>query len=383
VALAAVLQIATVVYLGTSVSGGDAYTYIDLADDWRSLSALVSPDAFESNFWPAGYPGFLALFSWAGSGQILATRFAQVALAAAVALMAGRLADRVSWTAGTVTSVVVAISPTALWAVWAIGYELLLGFLLLAGLLLALRASDSGSRFAALFAGLLFGLALLVQFRSLLAVIVLVGIVGFGMRRLALTMVVGVMVPLLLWVVRSLMAVGNPAPWSANGPYNLWNGNNPLATGHNIFPIPDLPRGYTSYTAAALDWIIANPADFLSVTARKFLYLFEPTRIAGVSDPFPGEFVVTGIEFIVAAFLVTGILCFVILRFGRGSWELHPLDAPLWFAVAYLLPNIVFIVEARFAIPVHAILVAVAVSGYYVLARELLIRSRTSSTPAD
>jgi hypothetical protein len=54
VALAAVLQIATVVYLGTSVSGGDAYTYIDLADDWRSLSALVSPDAFESNFWPAG-----------------------------------------------------------------------------------------------------------------------------------------------------------------------------------------------------------------------------------------------------------------------------------------------------------------------------------------
>ena len=92
---------------------------------------------------------------------------------------------------------------------------------------------------------------------------------------------------------------------------------------------------------------------------------------------------VTGIEFLVAALLVIGILCFVILRFGRGSRELHPLDAPLWFAIAYLLPNIVFIVEARFAIPVHAILVAVAVSGYYVLACELLIRSRTSSTPAD
>jgi len=139
VAAAAIVQFATVVYLGSSISGGDAYTYLALADDWSSWARLIDPRSFESNFWPAGYPGFLALFAWAGDAEIFAIRVAHIVLAASVALMAGVLADSLNRIAGTVTTVVVALSPTAIWAVWAIGYELLLAALLLAGLLLVWR----------------------------------------------------------------------------------------------------------------------------------------------------------------------------------------------------------------------------------------------------
>ena len=37
-ATAAIVQLATVFYLGSSISGGDADTYLALADDWSSWS---------------------------------------------------------------------------------------------------------------------------------------------------------------------------------------------------------------------------------------------------------------------------------------------------------------------------------------------------------
>jgi len=383
VLLAALLQSATVLYLGTSVSGGDAFTYIALSDDWLSARDLLSPGAFEGNFWPAGYPGFIALFAWAGESQIIVIRMAHILLAAGVALMAGLLADTTSRKVGTVTTVLVAFSPTSLWAVWAIGYELVLGFLLLTALVLALRSATSGNRASSAMAGLLFGLALLVQFRALLAVVLVVVLVSVNSRRAGAYLSLGALVPVLSWSIRSFVALGNPAPWSANGPYNLWNGNNPVATGHNVFPLPELPAGYTSYTSAALDWIIQNPTDFGFLTAKKFLFLFEPTRISWVSDPYPGEVLVTGLESVLAALLVSGTVLFLILRFVSRERELQPLDVPFWFAVTYLLPNVIFIVEARFAIPVHAILIAVSVSAFYVLLARLSSREQLLSRSAS
>ena len=369
VAVAAAFQLTTVVYLGSTISGGDAQTYLRLSEDWTSWTTLFSPDAFDANFWPAGYPGFLALFTWADESGILLVRVVQVGLAAALALMAGRLADSVSERAGTVTTVVVALGPTALWAVWAVGYELLLAFLLMAGLLLVWRAPEGSRSWPAFLGGLLLGIALIVQFRSVLAVVVLLVFVSRRAVRVALVALAGVAVPVAAWAIRSAIAVGNPAPWSANGPYNLWNGNNPQATGHNVFPLPALPDGFGSYTQAALDWISGNPGDFLVLTGKKFLFLFEPTRISGVSDPFAGDVFVSIAEFLIAGAICIGLIVFVILRLLRKGEELAPMDVLFVFSAAYLLPNIFFIVEARFAIPVHAMLIAIAVSSLTVLAK--------------
>ena len=383
VLIAAAFQIGTVVYLGSSVSGGDAYTYLEISRAWLSVETLLAPQAFESNFWPAGYPGFLALLAWAGESQVLAVRLAQVGLAAGVAIVAGRIADSVSRRAGTVTTVLVALSPTAVWSVWAIGYELLLALLLACGLWLVWAAPHGSKWGRPYLGGLLLGLALIVQFRSAFAVVVLLLVVGWRASRVALVALTGVALPVAAWSLRSLVAVGNPAPWSANGPYNLWNGNNPAATGHNVFPLPALPDGVTSYTEAALTWISSNPLNFLSITARKFLFLFEPTRIAGVSDPFPGELLVSITEFAVAGLICVGLVLFIVLRMGRADSHLARMDVPFLFSAAYLLPNVFFIVEARFAIPVHALLVAISVSAFLALFRFLRERrAKKVSTPA-
>ena len=363
VAAAAIVQLATVLYLGSSISGGDAYTYLALADDWSSWSRLFESEAFMSNFWPAGYPGFLALFAWAGEAEIIAIRVAHIVLAAAVALMAGVLADSFNRIAGTVTTVVVALSPTAIWSVWAIGYELLLAALLLAGLLLVWRQFRAPSPWPPIAGGLLLGSALIIQFRAVAAVVVLLIAVGRSKRRVAALALTGVVLPVLAWAARSMVAVGSPAPWSANGPYNLWNGNGPHATGHNVFPLPDIPADASGYMDAALTWIAGSPLDFLVITGKKFLYLFEPTRLSSVANPIPGLGLVALLEFAVAGLVIVGLITFVFLWVTHQASGVSVLGVPFLFAAAYLLPNVLFIVESRFSIPVHGILVAVSVTS--------------------
>ena len=369
VAAAAIVQFATVVYLGSSISGGDAHTYLALADDWSSWARLIDPRSFESNFWPAGYPGFLALFAWAGDAEIFAIRVAHIVLAASVALMAGVLADSLNRIAGTVTTVVVALSPTAMWAVWAIGYELLLAALLLAGLLLVWRPFRASAPWPPVAGGFLLGLALMIQFRSVTAVAVLLIAVGWRRRRVAVLALTGVVLPVLAWAARSLVAVGSPAPWSANGPYNLWNGNGPHATGHKVFPLPDVPADASGYTDAALTWIVGSPLDFLAVTGRKFLYLFEPTRLSSVANPIQGLGLVSVIEFAVVGLVTVGLITFVFLWVTHRDTGVSVLGVPFLFAAAYLLPNVLFIVEARFSIPVHGILIATSVASLIAMVR--------------
>lgn len=378
VGVSALIQVGTVLYLGSTISGGDAQTYLRLTQDWTSWEVLLSPGAFEGNFWPAGYSGFLALFEWAGDQQVVFVRCAQVAMAGAVALMAGAWVDRISSRAGTVTVAIVAFSPTMLFAVWSIGYELLLAFLLSLGLSLLWRASMQSSHVLGLTAGAVLGLALLVQFRVVLAVLAII----LMLRRLNVKVfwfgLLGILLPMTAWAMRSFTATGNPAPWSANGPYNLWNGNNPLATGRNLFPLPELPAQANTYSAAAIDWIVDNPMSFLEVTGKKFVFLFDPTRISEISDVFPGEVIVSAIEFGLAGFVVVMLVSFLVLRLFAHVSMPRVLDLLFVVSMAYLLPNILFIVESRFAIPVHAMLIGLAVGTSALLMRLIDQRSRIS-----
>jgi len=383
VGLAALVQAGTVIALGATISGGDAWTYLAISDDWLAWSTLLSPEAFENNFWPAGYPGVLAVFSAFGEAQVMGVRLLHVLLAAAVALMAGSMVDRVSHRAGTATTAIIAASPTMLWAVWAVGYEMPLAFLLTAGLLIATRERVNESALLSLAGGLFLGLALLMQFRAALAVAFLVIVVLRRHARRAAWLAAGIAVPVLAWAARSWVATGNPAPWSANGPYNLWNGNNPQATGHNVFPLPPLPPDEDSYTSAAISWIADNPVDFLNLTIRKFTFLFEPTRLADVTDPFMGESLVAVFEIGLAVFIAGGLIAYLVLRLLRSAREISFLDAPFGFAMAYLLPNILFIVEPRFSIPVHAILVAISMSVFLWMVRWLRSRQRSTALAAN
>jgi len=377
----ALVQVLTIGYLGSTVSGGDALTYLAISSDWYSWSTLLSPDAFEDNFWPAGYPGLLAAFAVFGDWQIVGIRLLHVVLGALIALMSGLLVDRISPRLSTATTWIVAASPTMLWAVWAIGYELTLAFLLTGGLVLSIREWSRLSKTSPFIGGLLLGMAMLFQFRSVLAAAVLMAFLFRRSLNRARIVALGIAIPVSLWSLRSLLATGSPAPWSGNGPYNLWNGNNPEATGHNVYPLPPLPTGESSYTWAAARWVLDNPIEFLQLTFQKFIYLFEPTHLSVVANAFPGDAIVYWIEITIALFIVCMLITFVALRInGRGN-QIRFLDVPFWFAMAYLVPNIFFIVEPRFSIPVHGILMAVSIGTLYYIVHSSSILQRFFTSP--
>lgn len=357
-AASAFVQLASLAFVGTRVSGGDAATYISLALDWTSLDRLLSPEAFEGNFWPAGYSGFLSLGLPFGDYQLLAVRLSQIAMVLAIAWLSADIVGRVSEQARRWTLVITAFSPTLIWGMWAIGYELLLGLLVTGALWLAWSRSGAPARFA--LAGLAAGLALVVQFRAITVLPVLLYMAWRIGRSRVLYLFSGLAVPIALWSVRSWIATGSPAPWSSNGGYNLWDGNGPHATGHNVYPLPPIPESASSQASAALDWIISQPSQFMELAARKTLFLFYPTQVGDISDRLPFEGPISVAQWIYSLI----VLLLIIMFFGAIVWKvsvpLTRLAPAFWVVVLFLVPNIFFIVEARFRIPVEGLVLAVA-----------------------
>lgn len=353
----AVVQLASLPFVGNRISGGDAQTYLELAADWSSWERLTSPEAFQENFWPAGYSGFLQLFVLFGDHQVLAIRIAQVVMVLALSLLGASLASEVSRAASRWALVLLAFSPTLFFAMWSIGYELLLALLLTLSLWLLWGQRPAWPIAAS---GMAFGLALIVQFRAAPVALVLLVLAWRSGRRALLVWLSALLVPLALWSLRTWLSVGSWQPWSSNGSYNLWNGNGPHSTGHNVFPLPPIPAETASYTDAAITWAIQNPTDFFDLTARKFLFLFYPTDIAGITERLPGQGLLIAFQWIYAIAMVVLLIVFVgSLAWSRGA-SLNQLALVFAAAALYLIPNILFIVEARFRIPVEPLLLVIA-----------------------
>ncbi len=112
--------------------------------------------------------------------------------------------------------------------------------------------------------GALFGLALipLSSVRAILAI---------GLR--AIPFAVAVMLP---WWLRNAIVFGAFVPLTSAGPISLWIGNNPGATG-NWLPPPVAAPGATELGygrqagAVAREWIAQHPAEFVRLTATKFV----------------------------------------------------------------------------------------------------------------
>ena len=361
IAVAAFFQTILILFLGSSISGGDARTYIGFASDWSSFSRLTSPEAFDGNFWPAGYSGFLQIFSGLGDSSIVAVRLAQMVMAVSIAWMAGELAKRYSERAAIITTLVIAFCPTYFWAVWAIGYELLLGWLLMISLVSLWGMRSSRNVWIVGLGGVSAGLALIVQFRAVAAIPVLLWLAYKIDIKKFLIFTLGLSVPVGLWAWRTWLAIGNAIPWSGNGGWNLWNGNNPSATGHNIFPLPSLPTSSTSYLSAALDWILSHPSNFVELSARRALFLFYPTDISEVSNRFPAERAISIFQWGLAAFFGFLLVAFIGTWIWNVASRLSDLKPLFVFTFMFLVVNIIFIVEARFRIPVEAVIIAICI----------------------
>jgi hypothetical protein len=187
------------------------------------------PDAFRG----PGYPAFLALFLAAGeadgSWYTLAVQ-AQVLLGAATCVLLGLTARRWQGAIGASgAALLLALWPHHIVASGALLSEIFLGFLLVLGIFLLTRSSDSRSVAPGLLAGAVLAVAYLTNPLIGLLVPVLCAVQWrFGERRSAVTVFGLVMLCALAWQIRGAVSVSPSTPSPNRALINLVEGSWPL-----------------------------------------------------------------------------------------------------------------------------------------------------------
>ena len=110
--------------------GPDSQTYLSQGGQAQSAALWFDPTALGSNYWPIGYPAFLALVLNISGGCLQAVQYVQVGLALTLAPLAWLITRHLSIQVRMVTFTAVALSPSVIWAAQNAGYEVLLSFLL-------------------------------------------------------------------------------------------------------------------------------------------------------------------------------------------------------------------------------------------------------------
>ena len=248
-----------------------------------------------------GYPAFLALVG-GGSGVSAsvpaAVKIAQAVVGALGVLMIAAVAARIGGgRAGRAAAILAAVYPPL---VFVSGYAFSEAIFWPLGLLLAWqfdrvleRDEVRGWRRATIF-GLLAGLAILVRAGTLVFVPIAAAWLLWKRRPRAVAgLALGLLLVLTPWTIRNIAHYGRFVLVTSDGDVTFWTGNNALATGEGDMaanPVlriesmrlramhPDLNEEQMEpvYYRAALNWIRANPGDWLILLAKKAFYLVVP-----------------------------------------------------------------------------------------------------------
>jgi 4-amino-4-deoxy-L-arabinose transferase-like glycosyltransferase len=271
---------------------GDAVWYNAQAINLASGNGVITNRGQPTAFWPAGYSFLLAPFYRLFGpdvhiGEILNVLF-QAGLLLVTYLTARRLFnDRVA----RKSTLILALMPSQIF------YSLLLmadiPFTFIFSIVLYLVSSKSSYR-NTLIIGILFGVAMFLR-PILLFFPILIGIYLYQRDRnmrtvlthLAIILVVGEAI-LLPWQIRNYRIFGDFVLVSNNGGYNLWMGNNPLATGGSIEEysyvskdtLASMKRELNELeldrysTSRAIAFMKTYPVKTITLWAKKFVHLF-------------------------------------------------------------------------------------------------------------
>ena len=276
--------------LARSLARGDGFTYD---------AALMATGAEPFGRAP-GYPAFLALVG--GGGEPVtsvppAVKAAQAVTGAIGVWLVGLLAQRLAGArAGVVAAWGAAVYPPL---VWIAGYAFSEALFWPMGLAVAWcfdRALRSGAGPGwAVACGALLGAGILVR-PALVLFVPLAGL--FLVLRARWLVLAAAMTAMLLvvgpWTVRNYFHHGRLVFVASEGGVTFWTGNHPLATGDGDMAanpaikldnqrLRDAHPGVGEeamepiYYREALQWIAANPVDWLALQVRKVYYLIVPT----------------------------------------------------------------------------------------------------------
>ena len=357
-------------------TGPDVDAYLRLAEEQLADPRyLLNPQAFDGNFWAFPYPLFLAGLLHITGGSLSAVIPAHMLLASLLAPGTWLLAFRLGTRIRVASSAVVAVSPPTVWMGTHLGYEVLLALALTTSVALAWSVPRAPARWGSwstvwitVLSGLFLGAAILIQTKSAALLPVLVFLYWKRGGRALAAGIIGVLLAILPWSIRNLVVLGNPYPFSGNGPYNLWVGNNPEAvTGGFMVVAPPIPAGTSSQTQAAVDFILSQPESAATLVFRKAARLWEPLFLypdlmsAGTSRHLL-HLVVT----LFSAFIIIGFFGFVAARFVTRSPDLPEVTPLAVLVLLFISTHLLFIAEPRFLAPVvpFTVTISVATIGY-------------------
>lgn len=151
-----------------------------------------------------------------------------------------------------------------------------------------------------------------IAMRSLRRAVLVAGCIGIAMLLMVLP-----------WTLRNYAATGQAVLVSANSGLVMWQGNNPQANGigldwASLEPLPGLSEVEQDrvYMRWALDWIHANPTEFLKLVPLKVYKLLSPLETTT-----RGSLTVPGAELILTGFGVYYGLAIWGLIATRRQWR--------------------------------------------------------------
>jgi hypothetical protein len=314
---------------------------------------------------PPAYPLFLATLGVGTRGDAVPARVkvAQAFVGAIGVWLIGAIACR-AWNprAGVVAAWIAAIYPPLVFLpAYALSETLYSTLALGAARVLDEVAAQPRSR-GAVVAGVLLGAAILVRPAMLVFLPLLVWWYRGAPRRRAGAIVLAAALAVVApWTMRNALVLHRFVPVAAEGGVNFWIGNHPLASGDgDMAANPEVKRaeirfreahpGRTPseleplYYRAAVDGIIAHPAWWLGLEARKLFYTFVPTG-ASYRLHSPKYYAASAVSWLVLLPLA-----------AAGGWygrrSLRP-PAALWLmALAAIVSGLIFFPQERYRIPV-------------------------------
>jgi 4-amino-4-deoxy-L-arabinose transferase-like glycosyltransferase len=354
----------------------------------NGLSSPFGPPTGPTAFIAPGYPILVAavfrLFGIESQASEVVLMLINVAANLVTIWLMMRLARRLlNPTAALIAGILWACSPPLLW-MCSIFWDTSLSIALLLGLLtLALRCASRPSRGLWILMGAYTALTALLNPALLLVLLSILGWTAwstwrsqrFSILLAALTFVM-VFSP---WPIRNARVFHAFIPLRTTVGFELWMGNRPASTGfldQTIFPMYNqhelnlyIQQGELAYThhksELAKDYILANPATFLRLTARRFYRFWSGTGNSSGSI----------IYFLHAAFTTLFGLLGLFLLFRRHRRRAALFALPL---LLFPLPYYITHAEFRYRLIIDPLLTLLAA-----IALATIFHASSSSSPSS
>lgn len=369
----AVLVLAFAIHLlnfDPSFNGPDAISNVKFAAYGQDWSYWFQRDAFWGNYFPMGYGTFLALTAHITGGSLFLAQAIQIALVLSMAPMGWLITRHLGVATRILTFAAIALCPSAFFLARNNGYEVLIAFFMLSATtsLWGLGGVPPVHRnrlqqFLPAIAGSSMALCMLAQGKTIVLMPVLFYLAWkWGKVQSLIFVALSFSLPF-IWALRNHFVIGNWNPFNSSSDIVFWMGNNPTTTsGLNVITAPPLPKGFTSYYLAGLDFIINQPERAYSLLQIRMVRLLEPTYFYPDWTSLKGANLALHIAMIVSSLIGGGL--FVAYIFGR-LWvrpPAIPAAGPIaLMVVLFFLAHVPFATENRYTKPIVPLAICVAV----------------------